>query len=224
ARAAKRSRDFGDKPGRAEKRGKRQMTQAQEKTDTKDETSRDRVRRLFIHPLQGDGMRFKAGTAEADQRKRMDQMADDLGYMADGPLRNLMVCMRTKGEGSKGIFWPSRVSILKFANTAQPRAIEDIPGFKSWFAGAAGRAAQKVPGQLVAEYTFWCRNFHPPFDATHKHSIAMRAGELAQRAKHLNDRRAQGVALAVEDDAWLRRYNGRETMLRSWIERNGGDA
>lgn len=188
------------------------------------ETARDRVRRLFIAPLAEDGMRFRSGTPEDVQRKRLDRMADDLAYMSDDALRLLKICMRTKGEGSNGVFWPTRVSILKFANAAQPRPIEDIPGFRSWFASAAGAEAAAVPGRLVAEYAFFCRHLHPPYDDAHKAAVASQAAQLSERAMRLEERAGRGVALSPDDSSWLSRYRARDAMMRRWIDRKGDAA
>ena len=77
---------------------------------TKAETNRDRVRRLLIEPLTRDGMRFPREVSDEVQRKRLDQMADDLGHMSDANLVRLRLCLRSKGGGSAKCFWPGRVT------------------------------------------------------------------------------------------------------------------
>lgn len=188
------------------------------------ETKRDRVRRLFIDPLQADGLRFKHGTPPEDQRRKLDQMADDLSYLSDDKLRVLRVCMRSKGEGAKGVFWPSRVSILKFAEAAQPRPLVELPGFHSWFASAAGHAAAAVPGRLLAEYQFWTKHKHPPFDDQHKRLVTTRAREIAERFVLLAEREGRGALSDPADIAWLSNARHREAMLRDLIARTGDAA
>lgn len=192
--------------------------------ETATETKRDRVRRLLIDPLARDGMRFKAQVSPEDQRKRLDRMADDLTYMSDANLSRLRITLSTKGDGAKGDFWPRRVTVLKFANMAQHRPIEDIPGFRSWFASAAGVEAARVPGLLQAQYLFWCREFHPPVADVHARAVTMKAKELAEREGYLNRRLAEGACLSPQDAEWLRRYTAKGEMLRGWIAGKVGAA
>lgn len=182
------------------------------------ETNRDRIRRLFIDPLKADGMRFAHGTPEPDQRRKLDQMADDLGYMTDEKLMALRACMRSKGEGSKGVFWPSRVSINRFAEAAQPRPLIEMPGLLSWFVSAAGQEAKRVPGRLVAEFQFFTKHKHPPFNDQYKRLVAGRARDLAHRFERLVEREARGALSDEGDRHWLARYRETEAMVLGWIE------
>ena len=77
----------------------------EEQTTT--ETNRDRVRRLFINPMIELGFRFPHRTPEDIVRKRLDRMADDLGYLTDENLRRV----RSR---------PSTTSSVRSANRAIP--------------------------------------------------------------------------------------------------------
>tara|TARA_R110002049_G_scaffold23545_10_gene83662 strand:- start:47988 stop:48599 length:612 start_codon:yes stop_codon:yes gene_type:complete len=185
------------------------------------ETNRARVRRLFIDPLTRDGMRFEHVTKPEAKRRKLDQMADDLGYLSDESLRVLAACMRTKGEGAKKVFWPSRVSILGFAETRHHRPLQDVPGLQSWFVSAAGRTAASVPGRLVAEHGFWKKHKRPPMtDLEWKH-IHQVAADYARRVELIDDRIARDVLVTDEELDWHRRYRETEEMLRGWLAEAG---
>jgi hypothetical protein len=198
------------------------MTQATE--TTKPETNRDRVRRLLIAPLQRDGMRFPKDVSDDVQRKRLDQVADDLAHMSDHNLGRLMLCLRTKGDGSAKCFWPGRVTIIGYAEAAQPRPIADNPRLRSWFASAAGARAAGEPGRLVAEFEFFERHKHPPFAPQHQSRIKERAANLAHRVERIADREGRGAALSPEDAAWIVHYRKRLGMITSWLDDADGAA
>ncbi len=185
------------------------------------ETNRARVRRLFIDPLVKDGMRFKHHTSAEDQRRKLDQMADDLGYLSDESLRVLAACMRTKGEGTNKVFWPSRISILGFAEARERMPLQDVPGLRSWFVSAAGHKAAAVPGRLVAEYVFWKSHKRPPLTDREWAGINERAADYARRVELIEDRQARGVLVTGEERNWLRRYHETEAMLRGWLDGKG---
>lgn len=198
------------------------MTEATE--TTKPETNRDRVRRLLIAPLQRDGMRFPKDVPEDVQRKRLDQVADDLAHMSDQNLGRLMLCLRTKGDGSAKCFWPGRVTIIGYAEAAQPRPIADNPSLRSWFASAAGQRAAAEPGRLVAEFEFFERHKHPPFAPHHGRVIHSRAQELAGRVERIADREGRNAALSPEDAAWIVHYRKRLGMITGWLSDAEGAA
>lgn len=185
------------------------------------ESKRDRVRRLLIDPLKRDGMRYKADVSKEDQRKRLDQMADDVAHMSDQNLIRLFLCLRTKGEGSSKCFWPSRVTVLAYAEVAQPRPLADDPRLRSWFASQAGRAAASVPGRLLAEFEFWTSHKHPPFSPAHQRLIAPRADEIARRADRISEREGRGAMVNSDDAAWMDRYRVTLSMLQGWINESG---
>jgi hypothetical protein len=182
-----------------------------------EETKRDRVRRLFIDRLSQDGMRFKHGTPEFEQKKRLDRMADDLSYMSDNNLEKLRLCLRTKGEGTSKNFWPSRVTVLGFAEVAQPRPLEEIPGLKGWFVSDAGRQAAKVPGQLLAEFRFWTQFKRPPMTAGEKAKIGRDAKEIGSRMSRLKERQERDVPLTDEDRYWLEHAQTAKAKIEGWM-------
>lgn len=189
---------------------------AQEST-VPQETNRARVRRLFIDPLVKDGMRFRHHTSDEEQRRKLDQMADDLGYLADESLRVLAACMRTKGEGTNKVFWPTRISLLGFADARERMPLQDVPGLRSWFVSAAGHEAAAVPGRLIAEYVFWKDHKRPPLSDREWAGINARAADYARRIELAEDRLARGVPVNREDRNWLGRYRETEAMLRGWL-------
>lgn len=174
------------------------MTEAQ---NTTRETNRDRVRRLFIEPMLELGFRFKNRTPEQDQRKRLDAMADDLGYLTDENLQRVFATLRSKGEGSSRCFWPTRATMIAYAQIAQPRPVEEIPGLASWFGSVAGREAL-AEGRLVAEYRFWIRSHRPPMHEVEKRRVAEAGRQDASRAELLREK-AQRMDLDQQDQGWL---------------------
>lgn len=198
--------------------------QAQTTAVIPQEANRARVRRLFIEPLVRDGMRFKHGTSHEDQRRRLDQMADDLGYLSDDSLAVLAACMVSKGEGANRVFWPSRVSILSFAEAREPRPLEDVPGLRSWFISAAGRTAAGIPGRLIAEFSFWKRHKRPPLGDREWEAVNRNAADFARRVELIQDRMARGVRVDEVDARWLARYEQTEAMLRGWLAETGDAA
>lgn len=198
--------------------------QAQTDAAAPKEANRARVRRLFIEPLVRDGMRFKHGTSDEDQRRRLDQMADDLGYLSDDSLSVLAACMVSKGEGSNRVFWPSRVSILSFAEAREPRPMEDVPGLRSWFISAAGRTAAGIPGRLIAEFSFWKRHKRPPLGDREWEAVNRNAAGFSRRVELIRDRMARGVRVDEVDAQWLGRYEQTEAMLRAWLAETGDAA
>lgn len=182
------------------------------------EAGRARVRRLCLDPLARDGMRYPAKVPPEDARRKLDQLADDLAYLSDAGLRVLATSLRTKGEGSAKCFWPSRITVLGYAEAFQKRPLADMPGLRSWFASAAGRDAAAEPGRLIAEYAFWNRHKHPPFAPAHQQRVASHAGDIARRIDLLSEREAREVPLDADDRRWLDRVRSTEAMLQGWIE------
>lgn len=181
------------------------------------ESKRARVRRILIAPLQDQGMRFKKGTVEAVKRKRLDRMADDLGYMSDDALIVLRRCLLRNGEGAQKCFWPDRVSYLGYAHAFQYRCIDDDPAMLGWFASAAGGKAASVPGRAVAEYQFWCKHWHPPFDVRHKAAVERRAAQNLERLAYCTGREVEGRLSDPDDVAWLKNYRAMSVKVEGWI-------
>ena len=181
-----------------------------------DETRRDRVRRLLIAPLQDRGMRFAKGTAPDQQRRFLDGLADDLGYMADDRLRALEEVLRSKGEGHKRCFWPQRVAILGWAEALHPRPIEELPAMASWLGSVEGPKAQGE-GTLVPVFRFIERYKRPPVGDQDRRAIASRALAINSDVGLWRDRRDRGVARA-DELASLRAYDAIEARALALIE------
>lgn len=187
---------------------------------TKTETQRDRVRRLLIGPLQELGFRFRKGTTEDVAARRLATLCDDMAYLSDEGLERLALAMRDKGEGSARCFWPERATFIAFAQMAQPRPIEDMPGLASWFASAAGVAAHDG-GRLVAEYRWWLMKHRPPMNDTERARISERASEWRSMSERLRDRIGRGVRLGDHDAGWLRAYDADHDAALALIRPQG---
>lgn len=187
---------------------------------TKTETQRDRVRRLLIGPLQELGFRFKKGTTDEDAARRLATLCDDMAYLSDVALERLALALRDKGEGSARCFWPERATFIAFAQMAQPRPIEDMPGLASWFASAAGAAARDGD-RLVAEYRWWLMKHRPPMNDSERARISERATEWRSKAERLRDRITRGVRLDYQDEGWLQAYDADHTAALALIQSRG---
>lgn len=172
---------------------------------TKTETQRDRVRRLLIGPLQDLGFRFKKGTPDDLAAKRLATLCDDMAYLSDVALERLALALRDKGEGSARCFWPERATFIAYAQMAEPRPIEEMPGLVSWFASAAGQRALSED-RLVAEYRWWRHKHRPPMNPEEWAMVTKRAAEWRGRAERFRDRLSRGVALDHQDGGWLAAY------------------
>lgn len=181
------------------------------------ESKRARVRRMLIEPLQEQGMRFERTVPAETQRKRLDRMADDLAYMCDDALVVLRRCLLRNGEGTAKCFWPKRVSYLGFAHGFESRSIEDDPAMLGWFASAAGKAAQGVPGRLVAEFEFWCENWRPPVSDKEWRAVAAKATKNLNRLAYCEPREAEGILRDPDDIAWLKEYRTKAEKVARWI-------
>jgi hypothetical protein len=190
----------------------------EEQTTT--ETNRDRVRRLFINPMIELGFRFPHRTPEDTVRKRLDRMADDLGYLTDENLRRVQVSMRDKGEGSARCFWPPRATIIAYAQVAQPRPIEDLPELAGWFGSVAGRAAL-TEGRLVAEYRFWLPKHRPPLSDQEKRRVAELARQDEERVMRIRDR-ATRMAIDADDQSFLGAYEADHAAALRLVEAGSG--
>lgn len=169
----------------------------------KPETNRSRVRRLLIEPLTERGFRFRAGTPVADQRKRLDDLADELGYLSDAALIDLEICLRVKGEGSAKCFWPALATFDAYAQVREPRPLGELPQLLRWFASEAGRQALEGD-RLVAEYLFWQKFRHPPVKPHDQKAVAEKASNFARRVGIIRERQARGVPVDLDDLGFLR--------------------
>ncbi len=173
-----------------------------------EETKRDRVRRLFIIPLEDLGMCFPKATDPKIVQKTLNDFCDRLTYMSDENLIRLRHCLKTKGEGSARKFWPKMITIISFAELAQPRPLKHEPNLLSWFGSDAGKQALEA-GRLVAEFLFFERVKRPPLKDSEKRQIAERANGYNSRVLRLEERLGRGWDLSADDAGFLEWYRGR---------------
>lgn len=183
----------------------------------KEESKRDRVRRLLIQPLANEGMRFKKGTPEDKQRRILDRLADDLSYMSDDGLSVLRQWMRSHGDGASRCFWPATVGILSTAESYEPRPLQELPALRRWFASTAGRAACEGD-RLVAEYMFWQKFKRPPTQPRERESVARRATEWSSKAERIEDRIRRGLPPMHDDADWLDWYRAKLAQAQALVE------
>lgn len=189
----------------------------QEAQESDKETKRGRVRRLLIAPLQGDGMRMPARTAEADERAYLDRLADELSYLSDAALDAVRVWMARHGEGSQRCFWPRMVSVLSVADAYQPRPVEEFPALVSWLSSVAGEAAWRE-GRLVAEFEFLMRKKRPPINDQDRKQIHDYAVASERRAELVRDRVARGLSPLYDDGQWLDWYQATHARAKAIVD------
>ncbi|MBR9764872.1 MAG: hypothetical protein GYB53_15430 [Rhodobacteraceae bacterium] len=150
--------------------------------------------------------------------KRLDRLADELGYMNDENLRRLFEAMRTKGEGRARDFWPSHAAFVALAQIAQPRPLEEMQGLASWFGSAAGRAAL-AEGRLVEEYRWWLGKHRPPLNPHERRIVADRAGVAQSKVARLRERLGLRLPVDAADREWLYGYESHEAAARELVRR-----
>lgn len=172
-------------------------------------SNRDRVRQLLLTPL---GFRFKAGTPDDEQRRRLDQICDDLAYLTDADLRSMFDVIKTKGEGSAKAFWPSIATFRGYAEVLRHRPLEELPALVSWFGSREGEAAL-ADGSAVALWRFFEVHKIPPYKPEMKEMVKRRAAEYRRRIEIMTERQDRGVfdvarfPKDAEDAAFKRWYD-----------------
>ncbi|HBM60862.1 MAG TPA: hypothetical protein DD444_16945 [Citreicella sp.] len=194
------------------------MTEVQTTT----ETNRDRVRRLLIEPLARRGFRFAKGTPPEEQTKRLNDLADSMGYLSDESLRVLEQCMRAKGQGSSRCFWPDLASFEGYAEAREPRPLGELPGVLRWFRSAAGAEAL-LGNRLVAEYEFWTARKRPPVSDRERAAVARRAVDHASKAERVRDRINRGLTPFEGDAEWLQWFDQTEAKVRGYLAAQDGN-
>ena len=179
------------------------------------ETKRDRVRRLLIDPL---GFRFPKRTEPDEARKRLDRLADDLGYLSDASLRTLADMLRTKGQGSERNFWPDHATFIGFAEVVQPRPVEELPALLSWFGSVEGPRAISE-GTLVETFDWISRRKIPPYSPPARAAVNEEAAKNARRLSIIAERRAAGLTVAPDELGWERWYLDRKTECEALVAR-----
>lgn len=166
------------------------------------ESRRGRVRRCLIERMRADGFRKSQGVSAEDHARMLDSLADHLGYMSENGLRVLHQMLRVKGTGRDRDIWPSKATILGFAECIEQRPLEELPNLLRWFRSVAGPRA-RAEGTLVETYCEFRKFKKPP--VMHDRMIRQRAGDNRDRLRIIDDRASRGAARA-EDLDWARRY------------------
>ena len=164
--------------------------------EQKEETKRDRVRRLLITPLVdpivGLGMRRNKKIMDEDRFKTtLDRLCDELGYMSDLGLETLFGFLKYKGEGPNRDILPVRATFLAYAELVEACPIERIPAMRSWFASVEGPKA-KLNGTLVETYRFIRTFKRPPSDPKAQDRIQVKAVENQRELEHARGMIARG--------------------------------
>lgn len=186
------------------------------------ETKRDRVRRLLLDPL---GFRWPKGTDEAEGRRTLDGIADELAYMTDASLEALRGILAPKGEGSSRCFWPARATFVGFAEVVQPRPVGEIPALVRWFRSVEGPRAV-AEGTLVETWSWFEKHKAPPVNDRQRAMVAERAAENRRRLTILAERRAAGLSVDPGELSFERWYRTLERSCTEIVEREraGRDA
>ncbi|MCA0919697.1 hypothetical protein [Pseudooceanicola nanhaiensis] len=184
---------------------------------TTTETARGRVRRMLIEPAIEAGMRFKKGTPEAEQKRALDRICDDLAYLGDAALAALLEWLLRNGEGSARCFWPKPVSLIGVAHSYEPRRLEELPRAASWFASRAGLAALQN-GNLVATFLWWEKRLRPPRDERELRMITERSETLVRMVEVTEDKLHRGFEPGAHAREELRWYRGLEARARAMVQ------
>ena len=180
-----------------------------------EESKRDRVRRLLIHPLEAHGFR-KPGNVKLDQHVVfLAKLADALAYMDDPQLGALRDMLRYRGEGKARDAWPSMATIAALAETVAPRPVEEHPTIVSWFRSARGPQAL-AEGVLLAEFLFLEKRKRPPLNDSERRVIRERAQDMRRELELRRDRLRRDMPRAGDAD-WLRRYAGLERRVMALL-------
>lgn len=179
------------------------------------ETKRGRVRRLLLGPL---GFRHPRGTDEADGRKALDRIADDLGYMADDRLAALCDMLRSHGQGSARNLWPDHATFVGFAEVVQPRPLEELPALLRWLGSVEGPRALAA-GTLVETVEYVRGRKVPPVTPQARQLVAEKAAENARRLVIIGERRAAGLGIAPSELAWEGWYLDQRAAAEALVAR-----
>lgn len=178
------------------------------------ETNRDRVRRMLLDPL---GFRHPKKVDEAEARKRLDRISDDLAYLSDFSLKVLKDILATKGQGSERCFWPDHATFIGFAELVQPRPLTELPALRSWFGSIEGPRAM-AEGTLVETFDYIARKKVPPATPKARAMVADAGRANARRLEYIADRRRAGFSVSPDDAEWERFYLGRRAEVEALVE------
>lgn len=181
------------------------------------ETKRDRVRRLFIEPMNDLGWRKPARRSDEDHAADLNRICDELHYLADDQFAVLREALRAKGDGSTRDHWPRPARIVAFAELVEPRPLDALPAVRRWFACAAGEAAEAA-GRLVEEYDYWTRFKVPPRTPEARRMVEERAQKNARRLELYLDRCKRGLASPQGEAEWAHGYQERKAQVRRLLK------
>lgn len=179
------------------------------------ETKRDKVRRLVFLPL---GFRHRREVDEAEGRRWLDALADDLGYMGEERLKALADLMRGHGQGSARNLWPDRATFLGFAEVIEPRPLDQFPAVCSWFGSVEGPAAIRA-GTLAETWQYIQRAKKPPYTDQARRQIVEAAALSRRRIELIADRRRNGLAIGADELAWEAWYLRLTAQCEAIVER-----
>ncbi|WP_347311379.1 hypothetical protein [Defluviimonas sp. SAOS-178_SWC] len=179
------------------------------------ETNRGRIRRILLDPL---GFRFPKKVEPEEAQRRLDRIADDLGYLADASLKALEEMLRSKGQGSDRNFWPDHATFIGFAEVIQPRPLDELPALRSWFGSVEGPRAI-AEGTLVETYGWIARRKVPPYTPQARALVLEEAAQNARRLSIIAERKAAGLSVATDDLDWERAYRRRMADCQALVER-----
>lgn len=168
------------------------------------ESNRDRVRRLLFDPL---GFRFERGVDAAEARRRLDAIADELGYLGDDQLAVLARMLRVQGRGSARNWWPDRATFVNLAHLVAPLPLEQDPKLLSWFASVEGPRVL-AEGTVVETVDYLSSKRVPPASDQARRMVAERAATNRRRLDVIDDKRAAGFTVSDDDAAWAVWYRG----------------
>ncbi|MBL4767664.1 MAG: hypothetical protein JKY94_08115 [Rhodobacteraceae bacterium] len=173
--------------------------------DDKAETKRDRVRRLFVSRMNDLGMRRHGNVKVADHELMMTKNTDALTYMSDHSLNSMFDMLKSKGQGRERDIWPSRATILSYAELIEPQPLEELPSLLRWFRSVEGPMALRA-GTLVETWQYFQRHKCPPVKA--RLQIEHNAKQNARDLERNRERIQRGRATAEEIN-WVERYEKR---------------
>lgn len=199
------------RPARGEAEGLRREGAGMDGTH---ETNRDRVRRLLLDPL---GFRCPKKVDEADMRRRLDRVADDLSYLSDFSLKVLRDILATKGQGADRCFWPEHATFIGFAEIVQPRPIEELPALRSWFGSVEGPRAM-ADGTLVETFDYIFRRKAPPATPQGRAIVAEAAAANARRLRIIAERRRAELPVSQDETEWERSYLRRREEIAAMVQ------
>jgi len=179
------------------------------------ETKRGKVRRILLDPL---GFRWPKAVDEGEGRRRLDRLADDLGYMSEGRLAVLCDMLRGKGEGSAKNHWPDHATFIGWAEVVEPRPLEELPALMSWLASVEGPRAEAA-GTLVETVDYVRVRKVPPVTPQARAAVAEKAAEAERRLQILGERQAAGMSVDPAEVAWADWYRGQMEAAKALVAR-----